>query len=40
VTRLRGRFWSGTDWWLRVTDEQGATVCTLRFSGTTGDEPR
>ena len=37
---LDGRFWSGTDWRLRVTDEQGATVCTLRFSGTKGNEPR
>jgi hypothetical protein len=31
---LDGQFWSGTDWWLRVTDEEGADVCTLRFSGT------
>ena len=37
---LDGQFWSGDDWCLRVTDEQGATVCILRFSGTTGDEPR
>jgi hypothetical protein len=34
---LDGKFWSGTDWWLRVTDEQGETVCSLRFSGTKGD---
>ena len=37
---LDGQFWRGDDWCLRVTDEQGATVCILRFSGTTGDEPR
>jgi hypothetical protein len=30
---LDGNFWNGADWWLQVRDEQGATVCTLRFSG-------
>ena len=33
---LDGKFWSGADWTMAVTDEQGATVCSLRFSGTTG----
>jgi hypothetical protein len=30
---LDGNFWNGADWWLQVRDEQGATLCTLRFSG-------
>ena len=34
---LDGAFWAGGDWRLRVTDEDGATVCTLRFSGTKGE---
>ncbi|PVE21304.1 hypothetical protein DC522_27250 [Microvirga sp. KLBC 81] len=25
------KFWSGTEWRLRVTDETGTRVCTLRF---------
>ena len=29
-------FWDDRDWQMHVTDEQGATVCNLRFSGTTG----
>ena len=29
------RFWADRDWQMHVTDEQGATVCHLRFSGTT-----
>ena len=33
---LDGKFWSGADWTMVVTDEQGATACSLRFSGTTG----
>jgi hypothetical protein len=33
---LDGKFWSGGDWTMEVTDEQGATVCSLRFSGTAG----
>jgi hypothetical protein len=33
---LDGKFWGGADWTMAVTDEQGATVCTLRFSGTKG----
>ena len=33
---LDGKFWSGADWTMAVTDEEGATVCSLRFSGTTG----
>lgn len=33
---LDGKFWSGADWTMVVTDEQGATVCSLRFSGTAG----
>jgi hypothetical protein len=34
---LDGAFWRGGEWHLRVTDEEGATVCTLRFSGTLGE---
>jgi hypothetical protein len=30
---LDGKFWSGSDWTLAVTDQEGATVCVLRFSG-------
>jgi hypothetical protein len=33
---LDGKFWSGADWTMVVTDEQGATVCSLRFSGSMG----
>ena len=29
-------FWADADWHMYVTDEQGATVCDLRFSGTAG----
>jgi hypothetical protein len=32
-----GRFWGEPEWRLRVTDEQGATVCTLSIKGTTGE---
>jgi hypothetical protein len=31
-----GKFWVERDWRMHVTDEQGATVCDLRFSGTAG----
>ena len=34
---LDGRFRSGSDWTLAVTDEQGETVCTLRVSGSWGE---
>ena len=34
---LDGKFWSGADWTMVVTDEQGATVCALRFSGSLGE---
>ena len=30
------QFWLDRDWQMHVTDEQGASVCDLRFSGTTG----
>ena len=30
------QFWKDRDWQMHVTDEQGATVCDLRFSGTAG----
>ena len=36
---LRGhadKFWVDRDWQMHVTDEQGASVCDLRFSGTVG----
>ena len=29
-------FWNDRDWQMNVTDDQGATVCHLRFSGTIG----
>ena len=29
------RCWPATDWWVHVTDEQGATVCRITVSGTT-----
>ena len=28
-----GKFWNSGEWRMRVTDESGATVCSLRFSG-------
>jgi hypothetical protein len=30
------QFWADPDWRMYVTDEQGADVCMLRFSGTAG----
>ena len=30
------QFWNHGDWHMHVTDEQGAGVCDLRFSGTAG----
>ncbi len=30
------QFWLDRDWQMHVTDEQGATVCDLRFTGATG----
>ena len=33
---LGARFWKDADWRMHVTDEQGGTVCDLRFSGTVG----
>ncbi len=30
------RFWQAADWRMHVTDEQGGTVCDIRFSGTAG----
>jgi hypothetical protein len=29
-------FWADADWQMHVTDEQGAMICDLRFSGTLG----
>ena len=34
---IDGDFWSAPEWWLRVTQEQGATVCVLTVRGTTGE---
>ena len=34
---LDGKFWSSADWTMVVTDEQGATVCSFRFSGSMGE---
>jgi hypothetical protein len=31
-----GKFWGAPEWRLRVTDEQGAIVCTLSIKGTEG----
>jgi hypothetical protein len=31
---LGARFWPDADWRMHVTDDQGATVCDLRISGT------
>jgi len=30
---LDGAFWESEEWTMRVTDEAGATVCELKFSG-------
>ncbi len=35
---IDGAFWTGAGWEMHVTDEQGAVVCTLRCSGTLGEE--
>ncbi len=32
-----GAFWDGPEWRLHVTDDEGATVCTLSIMGTTGE---
>jgi hypothetical protein len=33
MMRDKGReFWPGTEWFMEVTDETGATVCVLKFS--------
>ena len=37
IRDLGGRFWSGSDWSMRVVDEDDRTICTLRLSGSTGD---
>ena len=29
------RSWPASDWWVQVTDEQGAPVCRITVSGTT-----
>lgn len=34
---IDGQFWGAPEWRLHVTDEQGATVCTLSIRGTTGE---
>jgi hypothetical protein len=34
---IDGKFWSGQEWRLHVTDENGATVCVLTMRGTTGE---
>ena len=30
------QFWNDADWHMHIADEQGASVCDLRFSGTAG----
>lgn len=30
---IDGQFWNGPEWRMRVTDAEGATVCTIRISG-------
>jgi hypothetical protein len=33
MMRDKGReFWPGTEWTMQVTDEEGETVCVLKFS--------
>ena len=34
---IDGQFWGEPEWRLHVTDQQGATVCTLTITGTTGE---
>ena len=33
---LGARFWRDASWAMHVTDDQGVTVCDLRFTGTAG----
>ncbi len=33
IKDLDGNFWNGQQWHMWVTDETGATVCTLHFTG-------
>ncbi len=33
LTEADGRFWTGAEWQLRVTDEHGASVCVLTIKG-------
>ena len=37
LKQIDGQFWGAAEWRLYVTDERGATVCTLSIKGTTGD---
>ena len=37
LKKIDGQFWDRPEWRLHVTDEQGATVCTLTVKGTTGE---
>ena len=32
IRDLGKRFWAGEEWQMQVTDESGATVCSLSFS--------
>ena len=34
---IDGQFWGAPEWRMRVTDEQGATVCILSIKGATGE---
>lgn len=36
LKNIDSKFWIGADWTMAGTDEQGVTVCTLRFRDTTG----
>ena len=36
IESLENRFWDSPEWGMPVTDEEGQTVCDLRFSGTAG----
>lgn len=36
MSDLDGVFWKGAEWGVRVTDEQGETVCSLKVAGRRG----
>ena len=40
LAEAEGRFWSRAEWRFCVTDEQGAPVCELAITGSTGGDQR